>query len=71
MPARDTSAGQDDPSDPAMSLMVDYDVFYEFIPMDEFGSDHPTVVPLWGVEVGKNYATGDFHLLRFVALHDR
>ena len=47
---------QDDPSDPAMSLMVDYDVFYEFIPMDEFGSDHPTVVPLWGVEVGKNYA---------------
>ena len=39
-----------------MSLMVDYDVFYEFIPMDEFGSDHPIVVPLWGVEVGKNYA---------------
>ena len=27
---------QDDPSDPSMSLMVDYDVFYEFIPMDEF-----------------------------------
>lgn len=47
---------QDDPSDPAMSLMVDYGVFYEFIPMDEFGMEHPTVVPLWGVEVGKNYA---------------
>ena len=47
---------QDDPADPAMSLMIDYDVFYEFIPMDEFGSENPTVVPLWGVEVGKNYA---------------
>ena len=47
---------QSDPADPAMLLMVDYGVFYEFIPMDEFGTDHPTVVPLWGVEVGKNYA---------------
>jgi hypothetical protein len=49
-------SNQDDPADPAMSLMIDYDVFYEFIPMDEFGSENPTVVPLWGVEVGKNYA---------------
>ena len=47
---------QDDPSDPSMSLMVDYGVFYEFIPMDEFGSQHPSIVPLWGVETGKNYA---------------
>ncbi len=47
---------QDDPNDTAMLLMLDYDVFYEFIPMDEFGSDNPTVVPLWGVEVGTNYA---------------
>ncbi len=47
---------QNDPNDPAMLLMLDYDVFYEFIPMDEFGSDNPTVVPLWGVEVGTNYA---------------
>ena len=36
--------------------MLDYDVFYEFIPMDELGSDNPTVVPLWGVETGTNYA---------------
>ena len=42
---------QDDPADKAMSLMIDYDVFYEFIPMD--GGDP---VPLWGVETGKNYA---------------
>ena len=47
---------QDDPSDPSMLLMLDYDVFYEFMPMDEFGTDNPTVVPLWGVEKGRNYA---------------
>ena len=47
---------QDDPDDPAMSLMIDYGVFYEFIPMDELENEHPTVVPLWGVEVGRNYA---------------
>jgi hypothetical protein len=34
-----------------MLLMLDYDVFYEF---QELGSDK--VVPLWGVEKGKNYA---------------
>jgi hypothetical protein len=39
-----------------MKLMVDYGVFYEFIPMDELESPNPTVLPLWGVETGKNYA---------------
>ncbi len=47
---------QDDPSDPAMTLMIDYGIFYEFIPLDELDSPHPTVLPLWGVETGKNYA---------------
>ena len=42
---------QDDPADKSMLLMLDYGVFYEFIPMD--GGDP---VPLWGVEKGKNYA---------------
>ena len=42
---------QDDPADKAMMLMLDYGVFYEFRPMD--GGD---IVPLWGVETGKNYA---------------
>ena len=37
-------------------LMIDYDVFYEFIPFEEFGSPNPHVLPLWEVEVGKNYA---------------
>lgn len=47
---------QSDLSDPAMELMIDYGVFYEFIPMDELDNSNPTVVPLTGVEVGKNYA---------------
>lgn len=42
---------QDDPNDKSMLLMLDYGVFYEFIPMD--GGDP---VPLWEVETGKNYA---------------
>ena len=47
---------QDDPSDLSMSLMLDYGVFYEFIPMDEIENPNPHVLPLWGVETGKNYA---------------
>lgn len=47
---------QDAPNDEAMLLMLDYDVFYEFIPMDEFGRDNATIVPLWGVVPGQNYA---------------
>ena len=47
---------QTDPADKAMEFMLDYDVFYEFIPLEEVGSDHPTVLPIWEVEVGKNYA---------------
>ncbi|MBR5851555.1 MAG: GH3 auxin-responsive promoter family protein [Bacteroidaceae bacterium] len=47
---------QNDPLDSAMLLMIDYDVFYEFIPFEEFGSPNPQVLPLWEVEVGKNYA---------------
>ncbi len=47
---------QNDPADSAMLLMIDYDVFYEFIPFDEFDSPNPRVLPLWEVEVGKNYA---------------
>lgn len=42
---------QNDPSDKSMLLMLDYDVFYEFISMDS-----RETVPLWAVETGKNYA---------------
>ena len=47
---------QDEPGDPALRLMLDYGIFYEFIPMEEFGRANPTVVPVWGVETGRNYA---------------
>lgn len=47
---------QDDPGDPSMLLMIDYDVFYEFMPMDEYGKPNPTVVPLSGIELGRDYA---------------
>ena len=47
---------QNDPSDLSMSLMVDYGVFYEFIPMEEIESPNPQVLPLWDVETGRNYA---------------
>lgn len=47
---------QEDPADPSMNLMLDYGVFYEFIPMDQWGSEHPDVIPLWEVQTGRNYA---------------
>ena len=47
---------QTDPDDRSMQLMANYGVFYEFIPLEEVGSENPTAVPLWGVETGRNYA---------------
>lgn len=47
---------QNDPLDPAMLLMIDYDIFYEFMPLEDIGSPSPRVLPLWEVELGKNYA---------------
>lgn len=47
---------QDDPNDKSMSLMLDYGVYYEFLPMEEFESEKPNIVPLEGVEIGHNYA---------------
>ena len=47
---------QNDPADPAMLLMLDYGVFYEFIPLEELDKPQPQAVPLWAVEKGRNYA---------------
>lgn len=49
-------ATQSDLTDPAMLLMIDYGVFYEFIPLEELGKENPKVVPLWDVKLNKNYA---------------
>ena len=47
---------QDDPNDKSMLLTLDYGVYYEFLPMDEFENEKPNIVPLEGVEVGRSYA---------------
>ncbi len=47
---------QTDPTDTAMELMLDYGVFYEFIPLEDVGKPQPRIVPVWGVETGRNYA---------------
>lgn len=37
-------------------LMLDYGIFYEFIPMDTFGTENQKVIPLNEVELNRNYA---------------
>ena len=37
-------------------LMLDYGIFYEFIPMDTYGTPEETIIPLSEVEINKNYA---------------
>ena len=47
---------QSDPDDPSLLLMLDYGIFYEFIPLDELDSPEPHAVCLEEVELGRNYA---------------
>ena len=50
---------QDDPADKSMLLMLDYDVFYEFMELSGdagVSGQSGKIVPLWGVEKDKNYA---------------
>lgn len=47
---------QDDPQDKSMLLMLDYGVFYEFIPLEDVGKPDAQAIPLEAVETGKNYA---------------
>ncbi|MBR4940227.1 MAG: GH3 auxin-responsive promoter family protein [Burkholderiaceae bacterium] len=42
--------------DPAMLLLLDIGVFYEFIPLDEIDNPHSKILPIWKVEPGKVYA---------------
>jgi hypothetical protein len=37
-------------------LMLDYGIFYEFIPMDSYGSEDQNIIPLSEVKLQKNYA---------------
>lgn len=51
---------QDDPNERGMLLMLDYGIFYEFVPLDLLHDGElcePTAaVPLWEVQVGVTYA---------------
>ena len=47
---------QDSPYRKDMLLMLDYGVFYEFVPMDELEKDHPRALTLGEVETDTNYA---------------
>ncbi|OHX65476.1 GH3 auxin-responsive promoter family protein [Flammeovirga pacifica] len=47
---------QDTTNNDELLLLLDYGVFYEFIPTEELENDHPNVVQLADVEIGKNYA---------------
>ncbi len=47
---------QDDLNDPGMLLMLDYGVFYEFIPLNEITHPHPNAKTIENVELGVDYA---------------
>ncbi|MDF9796056.1 hypothetical protein OKW21_001319 [Catalinimonas alkaloidigena] len=47
---------QDQKNSTEMLLMLDYGIFYEFIPSEEFDSEHPKTVALDEVELNTNYA---------------
>lgn len=53
---------QDDPSLRGMRLMLDYGVFYEFVPLELLDESQSPIcspnapIPLWEVETGRNYA---------------
>lgn len=47
---------QDQNNSDELLLMLDYGIFYEFIPMDSYGTSKEKIIPLHEVEKGKNYA---------------
>ncbi|MDA3910006.1 MAG: GH3 auxin-responsive promoter family protein [Bacteroidales bacterium] len=49
-------AMQDEPDKSDMLLMLDYGIFYEFIPMETLNDENPKTIPLEDVELNKNYA---------------
>ena len=47
---------QDQNNSNELLLMLDYGIFYEFIPMDTYGTTHQKIISLSEVELHKNYA---------------
>ena len=49
-------AAQDSPDADGMLLLLNHGIFYEFMPVEEYGSTSPKTIGLRDVEIGKNYA---------------
>jgi len=49
-------AAQVNPEDDGMLLFTEHGIFYEFMPVEEYGNKNPKTVGLKNVVVGKNYA---------------
>ncbi len=49
-------AAQDIPGEDGMLLFLDHGIFYEFMPVSEYGKSEPETIGLKEVEIGKNYA---------------
>ncbi|OFX19245.1 MAG: hypothetical protein A2033_05215 [Bacteroidetes bacterium GWA2_31_9] len=47
---------QDEPHKDDLLLMLDYGIFYEFIPIEQINEENPKVYTLEDIEVNKNYA---------------
>ena len=49
-------AAQNNPNEEGMLLFLQHGIFYEFMPVEEYGKDKPETLGLGSVEAGKNYA---------------
>lgn len=49
-------AAQDIIGRDGLLLFLNHGIFYEFMPMEEYGKEHPETLDLEDVEIGKNYA---------------
>jgi hypothetical protein len=49
-------AAQDIPGSEGMMLFLDHGIFYEFMPIEEYGKDEPRTIGLKDVEIGQHYA---------------
>jgi flagellin-like hook-associated protein FlgL len=49
-------AAQEKPEDDGMLLFTEHGIFYEFMPVEEYGKESPKTIGLSKVEIGKNYA---------------